>query len=788
MVRAQSKSSSIPKDVISPQKNFKQVLSLPLVAARMPSLTAPADQNRAWPPPPFSHDRSDHMHIRIGPWAAAMLAICGMPNNIVLAQPTTRPTSSTSPTTNVAPAPPAPEGGAEPGQLGKVVVTSESELDKERDMIAPSLGAATYTIGPDQIQNIPGGSNAPFQQVLIRAPGVVEDSFGQEHVRGEHANLTYRVNGVLLPQPLNGFGQELDTRLIQSFTLIDGSLPAQFGFHTAGIADITTKSGETLNSNELSFYGGSNDTFQPSLQLGGTIGKFDYFVTTSFNHSDIGIENPTSSHRPLHDYTNQERFFGYFAYRPDDTSRISLLANASDSDFQIPNTAGIAPAFPLAGHTFTDSKRLNENQNEQEYYTVLSYQKTVDQLSFQLSGFTHYGQIRFQPDPVGDLVFQGVAGKVVNYFVTNGVQFDGSYILNDQHTVRAGLVADYTTERLDANTNVFPVNGASDPTSDMPLNIRDNSGNRAWESGIYVQDEWRVTPKLTFNFGLRYDRFDANFDTEDQISPRANLVYKLDAATTAHAGYSRYFVPPPVQFVSSQSVHKFDGTTNASENQIADAPKVEKSNYYDIGISRQITKPWLVNVDGFYKQSHNLVDLGQFGAPVILAPFNYREGTVYGAEVSSTYTQGGFSAFGNFSWVKTAAHDIDSQQFLIGNDELAFIKNHDIHLDHEAEFAVSAGASYAWKNDRVYADILYATGLRSGFANTDHLKEHYPVNLGYEHIFRSNGSNKDVVKLRFDVINVFDQSYELRDGSGIGVGAAQFGARRAFFVGLSYSF
>ncbi len=70
--------------------------------------------------------------------------------------------------------------------------------------IAPSLGASTYTQTPAQIQNIPGGANAPFQQVLLRAPGVVEDSFGQEHVRGEHANLTYRINGVLLPQPLSG--------------------------------------------------------------------------------------------------------------------------------------------------------------------------------------------------------------------------------------------------------------------------------------------------------------------------------------------------------------------------------------------------------------------------------------------------------------------------------------------------------------------------------------------------------------------------------------------------------
>ena len=43
---------------------------------------------------------------------------------------------------------------------------------------------------------------------------------------------------------------------------------------------------------------------------------------------------------------------------------------------------------------------------------------------------------------------------------------------------------------------------------------------------------------MTLNYGGRYDRFDSTFDTEDQFSPRANLVYKLDKATTAHIGYA----------------------------------------------------------------------------------------------------------------------------------------------------------------------------------------------------------------------------------------------------------
>lgn len=732
------------------------------------------------------------MRIRTG-LLAAMAFAAGALGVHTFAEPASNPPAQTpaasqQTSSQQTPPPEKPASKDEaPKDIGKVTVTSD--LDQSVANIAPSLGAQTYTLTPQKIEAIPGGENAPFQQVLLRAPGVVQDNFGQVHVRGEHANLTYRINGVLLPQPIAQFGQELDTRLVQTVTLIDGSLPAQFGFHTAGIVDVTTKSGETLDHNEISLYGGSFDTINPSVQLGGTIGKLDYFITTSYNHSDIGIENPTGTHRPLHDYTDQGRVFGYLAYRLDDTSRISVLANASYGDFQIPNIRGVAPAFTFTGHPTFDSATLNENQSEQEYYTVLSYQKSIGEASFQLSGFTRYGQIRFTPDPTGDLLLQGVAGNVYNSFLTSGVQLDSSYVLNDSHTLRAGLIADYTSEVQNTSTALFttdPVTGLQN--SNTPITIVDDSGNWAWESGAYVQDEWRLNKQWTLNYGLRYDRFDASFDHEDQVSPRANLVYKIDDATTAHAGYARYFVPPPVQNVTVHTISKFTNTTNAPNNLMADPGRVERSNYYDAGISRQITKPLSVSIDGFYKAAKNLVDLGQFGTPLILAPFNYAHGTVYGAELSTNYKQGGFTAFGNFSWVKTMAHDIDSQEFLIANDRLAFIKNHNIHLDHDNEFAVSTGMSYQWKNDMVYLDFLYGSGLRGGFANTHQLQQHYPVNCGYEHVFHLDGGNKKAVKLRVDLVNLFDEKYQIRSGSGVGVGAPQFGQRRSVFVGVTYAF
>src|SRR5699024_8465804 len=123
------------------------------------------------------------------------------------------------------------------------------ELDTARESIVPSLGATSYQITSQQIETIPQGPNAAFSQILLRAPGVAADAAGSGgiHVRGEHANLQYRINDVLLPEGISGFGLELDPRFVDTLQLVTGSLPAQYGFRTAGIVDIHTKSGTSAS-------------------------------------------------------------------------------------------------------------------------------------------------------------------------------------------------------------------------------------------------------------------------------------------------------------------------------------------------------------------------------------------------------------------------------------------------------------------------------------------------------------------------------------------------------------
>ena len=155
------------------------------------------------------------------------------------------------------------DSSAATGDIQTIVVTAR-HLNDARSGIETQTGASTYTIDAAAIAATPGGDNVQLNQVLLQAPDVVQDSFGQLHVRGDHDDLQYRLNGVILPEGISVFSQPLSPRLISSLNLITGALPAEYGLRTAGIIDLTTTSGLLQPGGNVSLYGGSHNTMQPS--------------------------------------------------------------------------------------------------------------------------------------------------------------------------------------------------------------------------------------------------------------------------------------------------------------------------------------------------------------------------------------------------------------------------------------------------------------------------------------------------------------------------------------------
>jgi outer membrane receptor protein involved in Fe transport len=682
---------------------------------------------------------------------------------------------------------PAEPASPQPSALAPAPETLDQKMkamDAAREDLLPKTGATSFTIDRTAIQNLPQGDNTPIDKVILQAPGVSYDSAVANpsfHVRNEYANVQYRINGVILPEGVSGLGPVLDTSFVGSLSLLTGALPAQYGLRTAGVIDITSRTFSTPGGN-LSIYGGSRETITPSIDYGGAVGDTQYFVTARGNWNALGIENTTPSFNASHDHTEQGKYFAYLSTLLGDSTRLSIFSGASSSNFQIPNNPGQTPLGDF-GPTIYPSSALNENEYDKYFFNIAALQTKVDNVDAQLAVFQRHANVHFVPDIFGDLVFNDVASNVTRESDLYGTQFDASYTVDDQHKLRAGFMVSAEKTNVTNVSTVLPVDPVTGAIYPTPYPITDFNAKLGWNIGGYVQHEWKINSQLTLNTGLRFDQL-YQFVDANQLSPRFGFVYKPIEGTSIHAGYSRYFTPPMQAQATPSNLALFNNTTNQPDVPFNSPLKPERADYFDVGMDQKLLPGLNVGVDAYTKIAWNQLDDGQFGQAVVLTQFNWARGYSNGVEFKSAYENGDFKAYGNFSAGINKAKNAISNQYLLDPTEYVYLLNNYHNTDDSQFITASAGASYRWEKTLFTANMIYGSGLRAGFVNQDHVPAYATFNLGAAHELQLAPGDKPLT-VRFDVVNLFDRKYELRDGSGIGVFAPQYGARRGFFVGLS---
>ena len=480
-----------------------------------------------------------------------------------------------------------------------------------------------------------------------------------------------------------------------------------------------------------------------------------------------------------------------------DTQRVSVISGAAYSAFQIPNnpnqtafpdSAGVLPNG-LGATTLSDaannanSANLNEREIDQYYYNIVALQSHGELIDSQISVFSRYANVHFIPDVTNDLIFNGVASDVTRASQMYGTQFDASYDVNSAHTLRFGFMV--TAEKTDVSniSTVFNVDPVTDNPTGAPFTVNDSNSLVGWNIGTYVQDEWKLTNQLTLNYGMRFDQL-YQFVDANQFSPRISLTYKPFDGTTFHAGYARYFTPPMQAQATQSNLALFNGTTNQPDVPNNDPVLPERSHYFDVGVDQKLFPGLIVGFDAYYKIATDLIDDGQFGQAVVLTQFNWAHAYSEGAEAKIKYQTGNFSAYANLAFNITRATDPVSNQYLLDPDEFTFLLNNYHYTDDMQMWTGSAGASYRWNENLFSANLRYGSGLPTGFANSSFNQPYTTVNVGYAREIQTSIPGKPLT-VRFDIVNLTDKIYELRDGSGIGVFAPQFGARRGYYVGLS---
>ncbi len=664
----------------------------------------------------------------------------------------------------------------------KEVVVTGNKISHVSNFVDIKTGYKTF-----ELQTFHAAPEARMTTVIQEnLTGAVRAPTGEVHIRGQHGEYTYLIDGI--PIPLGVFGglnEVVDPDVIKSITFYDGGIPAEFGGQAAAIIDVRTQVPPGKFHMSLSSYAGSyltsnNDglgakvgsfkalnTNGQSLSISNHIGSFGYFFSGERQETDHRIDQPVQ--RLFNDHGFDYSAYGKMDYFISSHDFLTTNLNFSKTQTQI-------PFDPVEGINFDTQGSYNSFQTLSYYH---AFSTETDKSSQLFAGiFFREGGLTYNTSPFDQTVLylnnDSSTAYTVNQdrsFLSYGTRLKYNDELSHYFAYAAGLEFSSTIGK--ENFQFKDAKGGG-PANNTNFNGSDFS--------LFAQTNIHPFEWTRIEAGLRYDQHIAPvIQRQIQFSPRFKISFFPDDFSTIYLSYDRLFIPTNIEGLSSIATVIGDS---------ASATLPEKDNLYEAGIIHNFLNGFTGKLDYFHKDSSPGLDDETLGSSTIKVNVNINEIKVSGIEMSLTYNdpESPLSGYLNGSIIHAYGIGPVSGGFIPADYSTA-----PFDLDHDQRLSLVAGLNYQPKDWYVNLVALYGSGLANGIANytfktglfdfnqAAHTTPSWLFNISGGYTFPvGNGASFEP---SISVTNLFDHAHLLK---GAFFSGASFEDRRKVTLNLKY--
>lgn len=579
-----------------------------------------------------------------------------------------------APTPTAGAAPPststeAPTSSA-PQQPAEAVITIRA---KEKQKNVPQSKASQTVISGVQINQAAPGSS--LNDIITRyTPGASANPNNGMRIRGADDQSTTYLDGVPLPLSVTGTVTDaLDPKDIQTLRVYTGGYPAELGGQLSGVFDITTNTGKGKPAGTVSQSIAQDNTDVTDGSITGGSGKIGYFGSASGRQTDFFLNPPSEG--AGHNSGHVEYGFLKLDYNDGANDKTIVQLGSNGANFEVPGTL--------------------DTQREWGNIANVVWRHIDGLASTRFSVYSHASGLRYNGSPL-DPVYGGVSDTNENlHDTTIGVRGDQTWPGGTPHLFKVGFDVSKTTV-----ANAFVIDVANGPP------LTDQNTPLAWNIGVYAQDDW-TTGRFQINYGARFDENSQDV-TRNQVSPRVNVRYRLDAHNTLHGYYDKLFQPIPVQDAThlvGNPIVQDEGTS---------LPLLpERDDFFETGIDHD-TRGLSLGFAAYYKAERNAKDEDQVGITNVTLPVNAAKACAKGFEFTADRDfSPNLQGFANLaiSWNKNAGPVTG------GLNEGSFPSTY-FFDDHDQTYTSAFGVSYG--RGGAFADLSgqYGSGQPYGELQT----------------------------------------------------------------------